>query len=102
MTDEAPVQAPTDIAGVGIHLSYLRRDMSKLNEKLDIITNNYVPITVYLESKGTFEKRIEHLESENDNRKEYQDTLNGKMIVIASLSSVVITFVFFILNHFFK
>ncbi len=38
---ETPVQAPTDIAGVAIHLSYLRRDMQIMTSKLDGLSNNF-------------------------------------------------------------
>lgn len=98
MIDEAPVQAPTDIAGVGIHLSYLRRDMAKMNATLENITSNYVPITVFLETKA----EVDHLKIENEKRKEFQDTLTGKMWGIGVMAGGIVGIISTLIAHYWK
>lgn len=98
MNDEAPVQAPTDMAGVGIHLSYLRRDLAKMSQTLENITSNYVPITTFLELKADVEK----LKAENDHRKEFQDTLTGKMWGIGVMAGIVVGIIQVAVQAYFK
>lgn len=98
MSEEAPVQAPTDIAGVGIHLSYIRRDMKELKDALTNITSNYVPITLFIDLKT----EVEHLKIENEKRKEFQDTLTGKMIAMGTISGLIISGVTILITHYWK
>jgi len=98
MTDEAPVQAPTNIEGVGIHLSYLRKDMKEMKDTLSNITSNYVPITIFLELKSA----VAHLETENEKRKEFQDTLTGKIWGISMIAGLVVSILTIVVNHFWK
>lgn len=98
MIDEAPVQAPTDIKDVAIHLSYMRRDMSKMQSSLDNITSNYVPISIFLEVKA----EVEHLKTENEKRKEYQDTFTGKMWGIGIMAGGVVGIISTIIAHYWK
>lgn len=102
MTEDTPVQSPTDIAGVGIHLSYIRRDMQKITATLDQITSNYVPITVHLSYKTEMDEKIKHLEKENESRKEFQDTLTGKLWGIGIMAGGIVGIISFLANHYFK
>lgn len=62
---ETPVQAPTNMEGVAIHLSYLRRDMQKITEKIDGISTNFVTLVTFqehLKDTTDHETRIRDLE----------------------------------------
>lgn len=102
MTEEAPVQAPTDMAGVGIHLSYLRRDMVEMRKALENITSNYVPINIYLEHKVETEKRVSNLESQAIKRKEFEDSWAGKVWGINVTIGMLIGGILFVLQHYWK
>lgn len=103
MTDKTPdnlppLQDPTDMQGVAIHLSYLRRDLYKLTQTMENITSNYVPISIFLDLKSI----VMHLETENEKRKEYQDTLTGKMWGVGIIASVVVGLLSIVINHIWK
>lgn len=92
--EEAPVQAPTDIAGVGIHLSYIRRDMKNITDKLDAIGSNFVQVGAFIDLKSEVlehEKKIEVL-------MKYHDTFTGRLWGICATMTVVISFVTYIIN----
>jgi hypothetical protein len=101
-TEEAPVQAPTDIAGVAIHLSYLRRDLKEMKDVLGNITSNYVPINIYLEHKSDVEKRIATLEASAIARKSFEDSWAGRVWGINLTIGAVIGLAMFAANYFFK
>lgn len=96
--DEAPVQAPSDIKDVAIHLSYMRRDMAKMQGSLDNITSNYVPIPLFLELKT----EVGVLKLENDKRKEFQDTLKGKMWGVGVMAGAIVGVLQLLVSHFWK
>lgn len=100
MTEDTPVQSPTDIAGVGIHLSYLRRDMAKMNATLENITSNYVPITVHLEMRAEMEKRLDILEKQAEARRHFEDTWSGRVWGINTTIGMVVGGILFLLNHY--
>ena len=98
MNDEAPVQAPTDIAGVGIHLSYMRRDIQKMNATLSNITSNYVPIGQFIELKA----EVSVLQGEREKVAHWMDTWAGKVWGINFTIGAVITGAIFLLDRFIK
>lgn len=98
MNDEAPVQAPTDIAGVGIHLSYMRRDIQKMNQTLTNITSNYVPISQFIDLKTD----VVLLQAEREKITHWMDTWAGKVWGINATIGIVITGAIFIFEHFFN
>lgn len=113
MSEDAPVQPPTDMQGVGIHLSYIRRDLSNMSNKLDSIANNHVAMTEYVHFKEYVEanyalkselkevkEKTDFLEKENTDRKTFQDTLSGKMIAWSGISGVLVAAITLIVNHF--
>lgn len=102
MTEEAPVQAPTDIASVGIHLSYLRRDMAKMNETLQNIVSNYVPVSVYLEHKADTEKRLATLEAHADKQTSFIDSWAGRVWGINATIGAIIGLALFFASHYWK
>lgn len=62
---DLPVQSPTDLGGVAIHLSYLRRDIYTLSNKIDNISVNFVTINDFrehLKADDDHEQRIRTLE----------------------------------------
>jgi hypothetical protein len=89
MKDDLPIQPPTDLAGVAIHLSYLRRDMQTLSGKIDNISTNFVTTNDFkehLKADEDHENRIRSIETSNN-------TLAGKMWVVAAIVGVVSTIV---------
>ncbi len=100
MDEDTPVQAPTDIAGVAIHLSYIRRDMKNMSIALSNITSNYVPITVYLEHKTDVDKRLADLETKAALRQQFEDKWSGRVWGINSTIGVVIGGAIFLIDHF--
>lgn len=100
MTDDAPVQAPTDIAGVAIHLSYIRRDLQKMGEKMDAITANYVPISVHLALKAD----IDAWRKETDSRIEtlilFNNAFTAKLWGISAATGVFVGLITFLINNF--
>lgn len=99
---EAPIQAPTDISGVGIHLSYIRRDIESMGKTLSTITSNFVPISVYLEHKTLVDSRLVELEKIAKNLEEYRDTLVGKIWGIGATLTTVVAIITYLINHLWK
>lgn|SRR6185312_13407123 len=110
---EPPVQAPSDMGGVAIHLSYIRRDIKNMSDKLDGIASSYVGMAEHIHFKDYVEQNfiqrpefenvkatVDNLVIENTDRKTFQDTLNGKMIAMGGLSGFVVGALTLIVNHY--
>ncbi len=107
-----PVQEPTNIDGVAIHLSYIRRDIKSMSDKLDTIANSYVGMpehihfkeyvetnyTLKLETKEIKDEVLEHKASIKE-LVEFKDTLTGKMIAMASISGILVGAITLIIQH---
>lgn len=113
MTEEAPVQPPTDMQGVGIHLSYIRRDLLNMTNKLDAIASSYVGMSEHIHFKDYVEQNfiqkpefenvkttVATLVIENTDRKTFQDTLNGKMIAYSGISGILVAIITAIVGHY--
>lgn len=106
---EPPVQVPNTLEGVGIHLSYIRRDVDGISKKLDGLTTSFVTTVEFEEARKQSEKdrsqlnrSVEFLNSENTKRKEFQDTLTGKMIAMSGITGILIAGITLIANHYWK
>jgi len=102
MEDEAPVQAPTDIAGVAIHLSYMRRDILTMSKTLQNITSNFVPISTYLENKNEVDTRLKTLEKDNQALNTWVNTWSGRVWGINTTIVAVMGIIILLINHFWK
>lgn len=102
MSEEAPVQAPTDIAGVGIHLSYIRRDMAEITKKLDVIASNHVPISAHLELKADTEKRVGLLDARCKVLEDDKTSIRGKLWGIGFAITSIASVAAWILGNIFK
>ncbi len=60
-TNDLPIQPPTDLAGVAIHLSYLRRDMQNLSGKIDGISQTFVTMLDFKEHQKADEDHEERI-----------------------------------------
>lgn len=99
MSEETPVQAPTDIAGVGIHLSYIRRDMKIMTDKLDVITSNYVPISVHLALRAEIDKRIDILDGKVEALVLFNNAFTAKLWGISAATGVFVGLATWIINR---
>lgn len=102
MTDDGTIPPPTDMAAVGIHLSYLRRDFKVVADEIKTISNNYVPNSIFLAEKAVWDNRITHLETENEKRKEFQDTLTGRMWGMSAMAGGIVGILTLLAEHFIK
>lgn len=65
-TPDTPIVPPTDISGVAIHLSYLRKDISNLSRQVESMGVKFVTATDFAEHIKTdddHESRIRAMES---------------------------------------
>lgn len=99
---EPSTQEPTNMEGVAIHLSYLRRDMKIITDKLDSIVSNYVPTSVFLENKTDYERRITSLEDQSVRRKEFEDSWKGRVWGINTTIGLIIGGLVFLAEHFLR
>lgn len=66
MTVETPITDPVTPGEVSVHLAYIRRDLAKLNEKMDGISSNFVSTADFKEHLVTdadHEARLRRLEN---------------------------------------
>lgn len=109
MEQEPPVQTPNTVEGMSIHFGYIRRDLDSINKKLDGLVNTFVSTHDFEESKKQSEKdraqlneQVASLQTENKNRKEFQDTLMGKMWGIGIMAGAFVGVLTIIVNHLWK
>jgi hypothetical protein len=107
---------PTNMGEVNITLKFMQRDIGilsglikDLGGKIDLMPSSFVSIKDFTEARAQSEKdraelkgRVEHLEEENNKRKEYQDTLTGKMIAMSGITGILIAAITLIVNHLWK
>lgn len=95
---EPPVQTPTTIEGMSIHLGYIRRDLDSMNKKLDGLSTSFVTTTEFndhLKGYEDHEKRIRILEG-------FKDTLLGKLWGVGIMAGGVVAIISILVNHFWK
>ena len=84
-----------------------------MNAKLDTIASSYVGMAEHIHFKEYVEKnyamkiesdelkiRVDALESENVARKEFQDTLTGKMMAMSAIAGAIAGALSLIINHY--
>lgn len=94
---ETTAAAP-NIEGMGIHISYIRRDLESMNKKLDTLINTFVSSAEFadhLKADEDHENRIRILES-------FASTLTGKMLGAAAVLGAAFGIATIIISNYWK
>ncbi len=95
---DPPAQETGTLVGMGIHISYIRKNLEELNRKMDNLSGVFVTTEDFArheEADADHEKRIRTLE-------EFKDTLTGKMIGVAATSGFIVGIITLIIDHIWK
>lgn len=88
---DAPVQLPTNIDGVNIHLSYIRRDLEGISKKIDTMAGAFVPTSEFI----TYKKVIEDELKEKASKEEIDPLRKVVYGVVALVLTTVLTAVLY-------
>ncbi len=104
-TPDTSAQIPNTIEGMAIHLSYLRRDSTASNVKMDAVIRKLDDLANIYVSNETFR---DHLKADEDHEnrirliEEFRDTLTGKLLSASVFMGLIFSAASLLINHYWK